>query len=77
MTREDLERGLTTNTEYTVEIYDAVTNNHIKQVDVFATYKEANTYCINNPLDEDKEIYSIWYIDYNDDGEEIDAGPVV
>lgn len=76
MTREDLERGLQAYTEYTVEIYDAVTDKHIKQVDVFGTYEEANTYCNNNPLDEEKERYSIWFIDYNDAGEEIDAGPV-
>lgn len=60
--------------EYTVEIYTE-NGDHERQVDVLDTYEEAMSYTENNPL-HDGRYYSIWCIDYDKDGEEIDSYPV-
>lgn len=62
--------------EYTVEIYEE--DGWLMQVDVFDTYDDAIEYTDENPLDEDKDLYySIWCIEYDENGEEIDSYPVL
>lgn len=60
--------------EYAVEVNDE--NGFVRQLDVFNTYKEAEDFikdCDETLLE--GEYFNIIYIAYDEDGEEIDAGP--
>ena len=60
--------------EYTIEVYKE-NGTWYKQIDVFDTYEKAEKYTNKNPLNEGL-YYSIWCIEYNTNGEEINSYPV-
>jgi len=62
--------------EYTIEVYRE-DGKHYAQVGSYYTYKEAAEYTVNNPLIEENLYYSIWCIEYDGNGEEKAAYPVV
>jgi hypothetical protein len=61
--------------EYSVEVYNRLTDKWDRQIDVFNTVEEAEEFCKENPLD-DTEEYSIWCIEYDTDENEIDSYPM-
>ena len=61
--------------EYTVELYRA-NGTHERQIDIFKTYEEAEQYIDDNPVDENTHYYSIWGIEYDENGEETDSFPM-
>lgn len=62
-------------TEYAVEVNDD--KGFVKQIDVFNTYEEAEDFRKNykEPL-ANNEYLNIIFIDYNEDGDEIEFGTV-
>lgn len=61
--------------EYTVELYNSILNKWIFQSYVAKTYKECLDFIAKNPVKE-PHVYSIWCIEYDDDGNEIDYYPM-
>ena len=62
--------------EYTVELYSE-SGTWIRQKGVFETYEDAIKFEDEHPIDEDNYYYSIWRIEYDENGEETAAFPVV
>lgn len=63
------------NEEYTVELYDGTpANKWVKQCMV-GSFEECEKFIENNPVKE-PYYYSIWCIEYDDDGEEMGSFPV-
>ena len=62
------------NEEYSLEIRKG-NGDFVQQVDVFNTYEEAQIYADTFPVSGDF-YYSIWCIEYDDKGEEIQSYPV-
>ena len=62
------------NEEYTLELYRN-DGTHEKQIDVFDTYEQADAFAESNPADEN-HYYSIFCIEYDKDGNEINSYPV-
>lgn len=61
--------------EYSLEIKRTTDGEFIRQVDIFNTYENAQAYADEHPIDDDY-YYTIWCIEYDEDGEEIDYYPV-
>jgi hypothetical protein len=72
---EDLTMKKVTKTEYAVEINND--KGFVKQIDVFASYEEAEEFVDNykEPLNEN-EYLNIIFIDYDENGDEINFGTV-
>lgn len=62
-------------TEYAVEVNND--KGFVKQIDVFTTYEEAEAFADNykEPLD-DGEYLNIIFIDYDENGNEVEFGTV-
>lgn len=61
--------------KYSLEIKKSNDGSFIRQVDIFNTYEEAEKYIDTFPLNNEM-YYSIWCIEYDNRGEEIDSYPI-
>ena len=68
-------KGKVVYTEYAVEVNNE--KGFVRQIDVFNTYKQACDFADNykEPLS-DEEYLNIIFIDYNENGDEIEFGTV-
>ena len=61
--------------EYTLELYDLIIDQWIRQV-LVGTRDEVERYAEDNPTD-DNQVYEMWCIEYDENEEEICSYPAI
>lgn len=64
---------IATRTEYVLDVRTIDTDRFLRQIDSFNSQNGAKNYANSNPLTNKNEKYSVVCIQYDDEGNEIDA----